>query len=81
MLKQMAEGYVAPGEKLGTASTFALGGIAGIITVYAGSVSNLPVLSELLIMAQTRYVTQPLDTVKTRFVSPCSGEAISRGTF
>jgi solute carrier family 25 citrate transporter 1 len=35
MLKQMAEGYVAPGEKLGTASTFALGGIAGLITVYA----------------------------------------------
>lgn len=34
MLKQMAEGYVAPGEKLGTASTFALGGIAGLITVY-----------------------------------------------
>ncbi|KAL4911818.1 mitochondrial carrier domain-containing protein [Aspergillus aurantiobrunneus] len=35
MLKQMAEGYVAPGEKLGTASTFALGGTAGLITVYA----------------------------------------------
>ncbi|KAL4864955.1 hypothetical protein BDV12DRAFT_200584 [Aspergillus spectabilis] len=48
MLKQMAEGYVAPGEKLGTASTFALGGIAGLITVY---------------------VTQPLDTVKTRMQS------------
>ncbi|KAL2816855.1 mitochondrial carrier domain-containing protein [Aspergillus cavernicola] len=48
MLKQLAEGYVAPGEKLGTASTFALGGIAGLITVY---------------------VTQPLDTVKTRMQS------------
>ncbi|KAL4792320.1 mitochondrial carrier domain-containing protein [Aspergillus venezuelensis] len=48
MLKQMAEGYVAPGEKLGTASTFALGGVAGFITVY---------------------VTQPLDTVKTRMQS------------
>ncbi|KAL6233486.1 hypothetical protein BDW75DRAFT_186676 [Aspergillus navahoensis] len=48
MLKQMAEGYVAPGEKLGTASTFALGGLAGLITVY---------------------VTQPLDTVKTRMQS------------
>ncbi|BCS05162.1 putative mitochondrial tricarboxylate transporter (Ctp) [Aspergillus luchuensis] len=48
MLKQMAQGYVAPGEKLGTASTFALGGIAGLITVY---------------------VTQPLDTVKTRMQS------------
>ncbi|KAL5685949.1 hypothetical protein EMGR_003553 [Emarellia grisea] len=46
MLKQLAQGYVAPGEKLGTASTFALGGIAGLITVY---------------------VTQPLDTVKTRY--------------
>ncbi|KKK15662.1 putative mitochondrial tricarboxylate transporter (Ctp) [Aspergillus rambellii] len=48
MLKQIAQGYVAPGEKLGTASTFALGGIAGLITVY---------------------VTQPLDTVKTRMQS------------
>ncbi|KAE8148820.1 mitochondrial carrier domain-containing protein [Aspergillus avenaceus] len=48
MLKQMAEGYVAPGEKLGTASTFAIGGMAGLITVY---------------------VTQPLDTVKTRMQS------------
>lgn len=34
-LKQMAQSYVAPGEKLGTLSTFALGGVAGIITVYA----------------------------------------------
>ncbi|RAL06307.1 putative mitochondrial tricarboxylate transporter (Ctp) [Aspergillus ibericus CBS 121593] len=48
MLKQLAQGQVAPGEKLGTASTFALGGIAGLITVY---------------------VTQPLDTVKTRMQS------------
>lgn len=48
MLKQLAQGYVAPGEKLGTSSTFALGGIAGLITVY---------------------VTQPLDTVKTRMQS------------
>ncbi len=32
-LKQLAEGYVAPGEKLGTLSTFALGGCAGFITV------------------------------------------------
>ncbi|KAJ5114595.1 hypothetical protein NUU61_000354 [Penicillium alfredii] len=47
-LKQLAEGYVAPGEKLGTVSTFAIGGIAGLITVY---------------------VTQPLDTVKTRMQS------------
>ncbi|CAL5866625.1 uncharacterized protein PFLUO_LOCUS834 [Penicillium psychrofluorescens] len=47
-LKQIAEGYVAPGEKLGTVSTFAIGGVAGLITVY---------------------VTQPLDTVKTRMQS------------
>jgi hypothetical protein len=33
-LKQLAEGYVAPGEKLGTMSTFAIGGVAGLITVY-----------------------------------------------
>lgn len=47
-LKQFAESYVAPGERLGTLSTFALGGVAGLITVY---------------------VTQPLDTVKTRMQS------------
>ena len=47
-LKQLAESYKAPGEKLGTAATFATGGIAGLITVY---------------------VTQPLDTVKTRMQS------------
>ena len=34
MLKQFAQGYAAPGEKLGTLSTFTLGGMAGIITVY-----------------------------------------------
>ncbi|KAI9834237.1 MAG: hypothetical protein M1819_003075 [Sarea resinae] len=47
-LKQLAQGYVAPGEKLGTMSTFAIGGMAGLITVY---------------------VTQPLDTIKTRMQS------------
>lgn len=47
-LKHLAQGYVAPGEKLGTASTFGLGAIAGLITVY---------------------VTQPLDTIKTRMQS------------
>ncbi|KKA25741.1 hypothetical protein T310_0219 [Rasamsonia emersonii CBS 393.64] len=50
-LKQFAQGYVAPGEKLGTLSTFAIGGLAGLITVY---------------------VTQPLDTVKTRWVQASS---------
>lgn len=33
-LKQLAQGYLAPGEKLGTISTFAIGGLAGLITVY-----------------------------------------------
>ncbi|MCJ1285736.1 hypothetical protein MMC26_005077 [Xylographa opegraphella] len=33
MIKQFAQGYVAPGEKLGTAATFSIGGLAGIITV------------------------------------------------
>lgn len=47
-LKQLAEGYTAPGEKLGAAATFAMGGVAGLITVY---------------------VTQPLDTIKTRMQS------------
>jgi len=47
-LRQFAQGYVAPGEKLGTLSTFAIGSMAGLITVY---------------------VTQPLDTIKTRMQS------------
>ena len=33
-LKQLAQSYVTPGEKLGAFSTFGLGGLAGIITVY-----------------------------------------------
>lgn len=33
-LKSAAQGSLAPGEKLGMASTFAIGGCAGIITVY-----------------------------------------------
>lgn len=34
-LKQAAQSYVTPGEKLGTLATFAIGGMAGTITVYA----------------------------------------------
>ncbi|KAL9079109.1 MAG: hypothetical protein Q9157_001993 [Trypethelium eluteriae] len=34
-LKQMAQSYVKPGEKLGSLSTFGLGAMAGVITVYA----------------------------------------------
>jgi len=34
-LRQLAQSYVAPGEKLGTISTFGIGGLAGLITVYA----------------------------------------------
>jgi solute carrier family 25 citrate transporter 1 len=34
-LKQMAQSYVAPGERLGALSTFGLGAVAGFITVYA----------------------------------------------
>ena len=33
-LKQFAQGFLAPGERLGAAGTFALGGAAGLITVY-----------------------------------------------
>lgn len=47
-LRQLAQSYTAPGEKLGTLSTFGIGGAAGLITVY---------------------VTQPLDTIKTRMQS------------
>ncbi|KAK8070268.1 hypothetical protein PG994_006884 [Apiospora phragmitis] len=34
-LKQLAESYTAPGEKLGSLATFGIGGVAGVITVYA----------------------------------------------
>lgn len=34
-LRQLAQSYTAPGEKLGTISTFGIGGAAGFITVYA----------------------------------------------
>jgi solute carrier family 25 (mitochondrial citrate transporter), member 1 len=34
-IRQLAMGYVAPGEKLGALSTFMIGGMAGIVTVYA----------------------------------------------
>lgn len=34
-LKQAAESYTSPGEKLGTLSTFGLGAAAGTVTVYA----------------------------------------------
>jgi solute carrier family 25 citrate transporter 1 len=34
-LRQLAESYTAPGEKLGSLSTFGIGGLAGFITVYA----------------------------------------------
>ncbi|KAL9052325.1 MAG: hypothetical protein Q9162_005469 [Coniocarpon cinnabarinum] len=34
-LKQVAQGYTAPGEKLGTVTTFGIGAMAGVITVYA----------------------------------------------
>jgi solute carrier family 25 (mitochondrial citrate transporter), member 1 len=33
-LKQVAQSYVAPGERLGAISTFGLGAMAGVITVY-----------------------------------------------
>lgn len=32
-LRQLAQSYVAPGEKLGALSTFGIGGLAGVITV------------------------------------------------
>ena len=34
-IKQFAESYVAPGEKLGIISTFGIGSLAGIVTVYS----------------------------------------------
>lgn len=79
-LKQFAEGYVAPGEKLGTLSTFAIGGVAGLITVYVlGGSNGRP--TRLADSLPIRYVTQPLDTVKTRSVygtlSRCSGISLT----
>ncbi|EME78119.1 uncharacterized protein MYCFIDRAFT_212639 [Pseudocercospora fijiensis CIRAD86] len=34
-LKQLAQSYTSPGEKLGTLATFGIGAVAGTITVYA----------------------------------------------
>ena len=63
-IKQFAQGYVAPGEKLGTMSTFGIGGLAGLITVYVAS----NVLQDWILTDQYSYATQPLDTIKTRSV-------------
>lgn len=43
-IRQFVQGYVAPGERLGAASTFAIGGLAGLITVYV-SFSLPPVVT------------------------------------
>lgn len=32
-LRQLAESWIAPGEKLGTLATFTIGGMAGVVTV------------------------------------------------
>ena len=45
-IKQFAQGYVAPGEKLGTVSTFGIGGLAGLITVYGLLIHNCRNASE-----------------------------------
>lgn len=34
-IRQLAQGYTSPGEKLGTLSTFGIGAMAGTVTVYA----------------------------------------------
>lgn len=47
-LKQAAQSYTAPGEKLGLLSTFGIGAAASVCMIY---------------------VTQPLDTIKTRMQS------------
>lgn len=66
-LKQLAQSYAAPGEKLGTISTFGLGGLAGVITVYV----FLFITHSCSVLADNTfsYVTMPLDTVKTRMQS------------
>lgn len=38
-IKQFAQSYVAPGEKLGPLSTFGIGAMAGLITVYVKAIS------------------------------------------
>jgi solute carrier family 25 citrate transporter 1 len=57
-LKQLAQSYVKPGEKLGAVSTFGIGGLAGIITVYA----TMP-----LDTVKTRYVLEPLREYEVSF--------------
>src|SRR5947209_1766852 len=39
-IKQLAQSYVAPGERLGSFATFGIGGIAGAVTVYFVSIAN-----------------------------------------
>lgn len=48
LFKEIALSYKENGEKLGSTVTFAIGGAAGVVTVY---------------------VTQPVDTIKTRMQS------------
>lgn len=62
-LKQMAQSYVAPGEKLGAVSTFGLGGMAGIITVY----TTMPIDT-----VKTRYVLCPKPCPDTDWIVACN---------
>lgn len=63
-LKQMAQSYVAPGEKLGAVSTFGLGGLAGVITVY----TTMPIDT-----VKTRYATNSRRQTKfTDFIIGCN---------
>lgn len=67
-LKQFAEGYVAPGEKLGTLSTFAIGGIAGIITVYVPTIVSISLsTSTPLPLAKTNLTALQLHNPTARY--------------
>lgn len=65
-LRQLAQSYVAPGEKLGALSTFGIGGVAGIITVYVPSTAHpiqqlIPVSDTLLCLwTRSRQECNPL---------------------
>jgi hypothetical protein len=65
-LRQLAQSYVAPGEKLGPLSTFGIGAVAGLITVYAFFIYTRA--DEAKWYWRIRYCTQPLDSIKTRYV-------------
>lgn len=58
-LKQLAQSYVSPGEKLGAVATFGIGAIAGLITVYV-TATHIPTPWQLTRGVKILYSTSRL---------------------